>query len=385
MSDTERKSITEKFIEAYLTRIPVEDREYLLKTLDKSSIKPSIIEDLRNIPYAVPLEESKDDESQENDDKVRAGPVNRKLYFEWREKSIEDERQTELKAFVERYLAKLSSQDRELFESKAIYNLSDKEISAQRGASVNKIRTDYERIRERLERDMSTDIKKFRPLGVRISEEISEVKIMNVKQLRELTGLTQTEFATRVNTSRNYIAQIETGVRKPNASLKAKINEAVLAELVYKRRLEITTKQRLDESFELYHKLSRILRIDKLVETRMLALDIDARNEIPIPVNGALALYIWTERLNKGLLVDLVLLDTYKLEDKSIISNQPVKALKYVEAEVGARGIECPKCFGMSPLEKIKEAEDILDVKWRCKDCAYEFFTREAWNIDNRS
>jgi len=48
------------------------------------------------------------------------------------------------------------------------------------------------------------------------------------------------------------------------------------------------------------------------------------------------------------------------------------------------RGIECPKCHGTSPLEKLSEPKDELNTVWHCTDCGYYFTTGESWQMHYR-
>ena len=49
---------------------------------------------------------------------------------------------------------------------------------------------------------------------------------MDIKALRLSSGMTQSELATVVGVSRNYIAMIESGRREPSRHLLSSINEA---------------------------------------------------------------------------------------------------------------------------------------------------------------
>ena len=48
------------------------------------------------------------------------------------------------------------------------------------------------------------------------------------------------------------------------------------------------------------------------------------------------------------------------------------------------RGIECPRCYGTSPLELLNDPIDELDKIYRCRDCDYYFTVGEAWGLHYR-
>jgi transcriptional regulator with XRE-family HTH domain len=48
------------------------------------------------------------------------------------------------------------------------------------------------------------------------------------------------------------------------------------------------------------------------------------------------------------------------------------------------RGVECPRCYGLSPLAKLSEPEDELDTVYHCADCDYYFTIGQAWGLHYR-
>lgn len=49
-----------------------------------------------------------------------------------------------------------------------------------------------------------------------------------------------------------------------------------------------------------------------------------------------------------------------------------------------SRGVECPRCHGLSPLQKLSEPKDELDTVYHCVDCDYYFSIGESWGLHYR-
>ena len=49
-----------------------------------------------------------------------------------------------------------------------------------------------------------------------------------------------------------------------------------------------------------------------------------------------------------------------------------------------SRGVECPRCYGTSPLELLNDPKDELDKIYHCADCGYYFTIGESWNLHYR-
>lgn len=58
---------------------------------------------------------------------------------------------------------------------------------------------------------------------------------------------------------------------------------------------------------------------------------------------------------------------------------------KRLVAITTGRGVECPRCHGTSPLEKLNDPKDELDTVYRCADCGYYFTIGESWGLHYRS
>jgi transcriptional regulator with XRE-family HTH domain len=48
------------------------------------------------------------------------------------------------------------------------------------------------------------------------------------------------------------------------------------------------------------------------------------------------------------------------------------------------RGVECPRCHGTSPLEKLSEPKDELNTVYHCADCGNYFTIGESWGLHYR-
>ena len=49
-----------------------------------------------------------------------------------------------------------------------------------------------------------------------------------------------------------------------------------------------------------------------------------------------------------------------------------------------SRGVECPKCYGTSPLDKLNDPDDELDTIYRCTYCGHYFTVGESWKLHYR-
>ena len=49
-----------------------------------------------------------------------------------------------------------------------------------------------------------------------------------------------------------------------------------------------------------------------------------------------------------------------------------------------SRGVECPKCYGTSPLELLNDPKDELDKIYRCTGCGNYFTVGESWSLHYR-
>ena len=80
-----------------------------------------------------------------------------------------------------------------------------------------------------------------------------------------------------------------------------------------------------------------------------------------------------------------------EIEQERIVASKKIEA-RYDELYEGKRliqwtferGVECPRCHGISPLEKLNEPEDKLNTIYRCRDCGYYFTTGESWGLHYR-
>jgi DNA-binding XRE family transcriptional regulator len=80
-----------------------------------------------------------------------------------------------------------------------------------------------------------------------------------------------------------------------------------------------------------------------------------------------------------------------ELEQERIVPSKKIEA-RYDELYKGkrliqiefTRGVECPRCYGTSPLELLNDPADELDKIYRCKDCGYYFTVGESWSLHYR-
>ena len=135
-----------------------------------------------------------------------------------------------------------------------------------------------------------------------------------IKQLRKLTGLTQTELARLVGVTQSYLAEVESDKRKPSDELKEKIRDVALIRLLTPVRQMMSRDRREQESRETGEKLAKLAQEfgrDELRRRRVLTLVIDDPKVNPTVVSGEFALSVCKGALN----LDLVLLDYYTLDN----------------------------------------------------------------------
>ncbi|MBN1367186.1 MAG: helix-turn-helix domain-containing protein [Dehalococcoidales bacterium] len=136
-----------------------------------------------------------------------------------------------------------------------------------------------------------------------------------LKQLRELTGLSQEDFAKRLNISRAWVAQLEANEDKqPSEELKNKIREVVLIRLLVPVRRLMTEPARIEDS----DRAAKVLKLieksfgrDELAKRRVLLLSITDPNIVPAIVSAEWGLHLRENSLQTNNWLDIINLDDY--------------------------------------------------------------------------
>lgn len=135
-----------------------------------------------------------------------------------------------------------------------------------------------------------------------------------LKLIREYLGFTQSELAWKLEVSRAYLSQIETGERKLSPKLEAKLRELLLVLALQKSRALMSKEKRGLETIEVVNRLKKLGKkgIGEQVRCKVAIFNLFNPKLDPIITNAVWALDLYHQEIGK---IDIVALDDYNLDE----------------------------------------------------------------------